>query len=54
MALRERGGYGMFKSDGNESIKHSAAVRPVVILQSNITCDTIKKLNDQTEEKMEL
>ena len=45
------GGYGMFKSDGNESIKHSAAVRPVVILQSNITCDTIKKLNDQTEEK---
>lgn len=44
-----RGG-GLFNSDGRES-NGGFAVRPVVILKSNVTEDSIHKIDDQTEEE---
>ena len=43
-------GYGLFLSDGGE-YNYGFAVRPVVILKSNVTEDSIHKIDDQTEEE---
>ena len=43
-------GYGQFLSDGGE-YNYGFAVRPVVILKSNVTEDSIHKIDDQTEEE---
>ena len=40
----------LFRSDGDER-RDGFAVRPVVILKSNVTEDSIHKLDDQTEEE---
>ena len=40
----------LFGSDGDE-LNHGLAVRPVVVLKSNVTEDSIHKIDDQTEEE---
>lgn len=43
-------GYNLFFSDSDE-YDYGLAVRPVVVLKSNVTEDSIHKIDDQTEEE---
>ena len=47
--ITNAGTYNMFNSNGNEN-EDWAAVRPVVVLKSNITVEQIQVIEDQTEE----
>lgn len=46
------GGYNLFDSDGYER-RRGFAVRPVVVLKSDVTEDSIHKIEDQIEERWE-